>query len=138
MPVSILTITHGNVGEELLATVRSMLGNTLPLVCESLSVSESCNPDELVAKAQQISKTIDQGDGVLVLTDIFGSTPSNICNKLKTENDLNVHVIAGLNLPMLTRVMNYPTLSLEEIVEKALSGAHDGIIDCHMNNESKK
>ncbi len=134
MSVSILTITHGKVGHELLATAKSMLGNTLPLTCETLSVSETCNPDELVIKAQQICKIIDQGEGVLVLTDIFGSTPSNICNKLKNDKSLKVHVLAGLNLPMLVRAMNYPKLELNEIVEKALSGAHDGIIDCQVNN----
>ena len=134
MSVSILTITHGKVGHELVATAKSMLGNTLPLTCETLSVSETCNPDELVAKAQQICKKIDSGDGVLVLTDIFGSTPSNICSKLKINSNLNVRVIAGLNLPMLVRAMNYHELELDKIVEKALSGAHDGIIDCQMNN----
>ena len=133
MSVAILTITHGNVGHELLTTAKSMLGNQLPLECKSLSVSESCNPDDLVTKAIETCKRINQGNGVLVLTDIFGSTPSNICNKLKQSTNIDVHVIAGLSLPMLTRVMNYPNLSLDELVQKALSGAHDGIIDCQAN-----
>ena len=133
MSVAILTITHGKVGHELLITAKSMLGNQLPLECRTLSVSESCNPEGLLAKAKDICEEIDQGDGVLVLTDIFGSTPSNICNKLKQSTNIDVHVIAGLSLPMLTRVMNYPKLDLDELVQKALSGAHDGIIDCQMN-----
>ena len=127
MPVSILTITHSRVGHELLATAKSMLGN-LPLKCESLSVSEKCNPDDLLVEAKKICKKLNDGDGILVLTDIYGSTPSNICNNL--DNVENTHVIAGMNLPMLIRVMNYPDLSLNELVEKAISGAHDGIIDC--------
>ena len=130
MSVAILTITHGKVGHELLKTAKSMLGNQLPLECRTLSVSESCDPDELLAKAKNICEKINQGDGVLVLTDIFGSTPSNICNNLKKNTNIDVHVIAGLSLPMLTRVMNYPNLSLGELVDKALSGARDGIIDC--------
>lgn len=133
MAVSILTITHGKVGYELLATANTMLGK-LPLTCESLSISDQCNPDEMLAEAQRICKKIDSGDGVLVLTDIFGSTPSNICNKLKNDSDIDTHVISGLNLPMLVRVMNYPKLPLNKLVNKALSGAHDGIIDCHENN----
>jgi PTS system ascorbate-specific IIA component len=131
MSVAILTITHGKVGHELLATTKSMLG-ALPLECASLSVSESCNPDELLEKARRICKKIDSGDGVLLFTDIFGSTPSNICNTLKKTSYINIHVIAGLNLPMLVRVMNYPKLTLNQLVEKALSGAHDGIIDCQV------
>lgn len=129
MTVSILIITHGNIGKELLATAKTMLGK-LPLKCETLTVSNTCNPDKLMLEAQRICKKIDDGDGVLVLTDIFGSTPSNICNKLKRDSDINVHVIAGLNLPMLIRALNYPQLKLNDIIDKALSGAHDGIIDC--------
>lgn len=128
MPVSILTITHGNIGQDLLETTKSMLGK-LPLNCNSLSVYNNCNPDALVTQASQLCTKMDSGDGVLVLTDIFGSTPSNICNKLKSKS--NVRIIAGLNLPMLIRVMNYPDLSLKELADNALSGAHDGIIDCY-------
>ncbi len=133
MAVSILTITHGKVGHELLATAKSMLGDSLPLSCQALSVSVSCKPEDVLDEAIAICKKIDKGDGVLVLTDIYGSTPSNICNKIKSACNLQIHVIAGLNLPMLIRVMNYPKLSLEELIDKALSGAHDGIIDCQSN-----
>ena len=127
MSVSILTITHGNIGKELLITAESML-NGLPLSCEALSVIDTCNPDKLLDKAKKLCDKLDQGDGVLVLTDIYGSTPSNICNKL--NKPANTHVLAGLNLPMLIRIMNYPNLGLHELVAKAISGAHDGIIDC--------
>ena len=133
MATSILTITHGNVGQELLATAKTMLG-TLPLKCANLSVSNTCNPEKLLAEAQGLCKKIDDGDGILVLTDIFGSTPSNICNNLRNNTDLEIHVIAGLNLPMLIRALNYPKLKLPYLVDKALSGAHDGIIDCQVND----
>ena len=132
MAVSILTITHGNVGRELITTAETMLGK-LPLKCETLSVSNQCDPDELLLEAKAICKKIETGDGVLVLTDIFGSTPSNICNKLKEGINIDIHVIAGLNLPMLIRLLNYPKLNLSELVDKALSGAHDGIIDCQLS-----
>ncbi len=118
-------------GHELLATAQSMLSN-LPLACQALSVSDTSNPDELLEKAKILCAQLDEGDGILVLTDMFGSTPSNICNKLSSV--ARVHVLAGLNLPMLIRVMNYPNLNLTELVEKALSGGHDGIIDCRSKN----
>ncbi len=127
MTVSLLTITHGRIGYELLTSAKTMLSK-LPMRCESLSVSDTCDPDKLLNKATTLCNSLNDGDGVLVFTDIFGSTPSNICNKLNALE--NIHVIAGVNLPMLIRVMNYPTLSLDELVEKAISGAHDGIIDC--------
>lgn len=128
MAVSILTITHGNVGQELLSITETII-RKLPLACASLSASSSCIPDKLISKAEKECEKLDQGDGVLVLTDIYGSTPSNICNKINTPVD--IRVVAGLNLPMLVRVMNYPTLSLDELTEKAISGAHDGIVNCH-------
>ena len=131
MAVSILTITHGNLGCELIDTTKSMLNSPLPLACKSLSVTNTCNTDELLAMAQKLCTEIDEGDGVLVLTDIFGSTPSNICNKIDAIT--NVRVLAGLSLPMLIRTMNYPNLNLDKLAEKALSGAHDGIIDCSLN-----
>ncbi len=121
-------------GHELLTTAKTMLGDSLPLTCKALSVSASCNPEQGLAKAVEACTQIDNGDGVLVLTDIFGSTPSNICNKLQDDITTRTHIIAGLNLPMLIRVLNYPQLSLDKLIEKALSGAHDGIIDCQMNN----
>ena len=130
MTVAILTITHGKMGHELLATANSMLGGYLPLNCKALSVSVSCKPENVLDDALKICRKIDEGDGVLVLTDIYGSTPSNICNKVNSSCELQTHVIAGLNLPMLIRALNYPKLSLEDLVDKALSGAHDGIIDC--------
>ena len=127
MAVGLLTITHRRVGHELIATAKSML-TKLPLKCDSLTVSDTCDPDELLEKAITLCHNLNDGDGVLVLTDIYGSTPSNICSKLNSLE--NVHVIAGMNLPMLIRVMNYPNLSLAKLIEKAISGAHDGIIDC--------
>lgn len=120
-------------GKEFLATAKTMLGK-LPLKCQALSVSNTCNPDELILEAKRICEKIDEGDGILVLTDIFGSTPSNICNNLRDNSNIDIYVIAGLNLPMLIRAMNYPKLKLNKLVDKALSGAHDGIIDCQTND----
>ena len=98
MSVGLLIITHGHIGEHLLEQARR--------TCEKL----------------------DQGDGVLVLTDMFGSTPSNIANRLLGES--TIQVVAGINLPMLVRVLNYPSLNLHKMVNKALSGGHDGILLC--------
>ncbi|MDW3096212.1 MAG: PTS fructose transporter subunit IIA [Gammaproteobacteria bacterium] len=128
MPVGILIITHGEMGEELLATARSTLGGSLPLNCRALSVSPNCDPDSQHKKAEAMLASVNDGSGVLILTDMFGSTPSNIANGLKNLQD--VEVIAGINLPMFIRILNYSSLSLSEMTEKALSGGHDGIILC--------
>ena len=133
MPVGILIVTHGEIGEELLSTAKSTLGGSLPLKCKALSVSPSCDPEQQNNKAQKLLTSIDDGDGILVLTDMYGSTPSNIANSLKQRED--IEIIAGVNLPMFIRVLNYSDLNLIELKEKAISGGHDGIICC---TEGKK
>ena len=134
MAVSILTITHGNVGKELLATAETML-RKLPLRCETLSVSNQCNPDELLLEAQAICKKIESMVMEFWCLQIYSAPHQAIsATNLKDSINIDIHVIAGLNLPMLIRVLNYPKLNLNELVDKALSGAHDGIIDCQLNN----
>jgi PTS system ascorbate-specific IIA component len=125
MPVGLLIITHDHLGDVLLRTARSMLG-LCPLQTAQLAVSQRCDPDEMLAEAEALMLEVDQGDGVLVLTDMFGSTPSNIAVRVADRSD--AVVIAGVNLPMLVRVLNYAGLSLQELAAKALSGGHDGIV----------
>ena len=72
--------------------------------------------------------SVNDGNGVLIFTDMYGSTPSNIANSFENLDD--IEVIAGINLPMFIRVLNYSSLTLSEMTEKALSGGHDGIILC--------
>lgn len=135
MSVGLLIITHNRIGEDLLNTATSMLG-ICPLQTAALAISQTCNPEHLLDDARGYCKTLDQGDGVLVLTDMYGSTPSNIANRL--NGDTQVQIVAGVNLPMLVRVMNYPSLNLHELVNKALSGGHDGILLCEPDNASQR
>lgn len=128
MTVGVLLITHGNLGQELLTTAESMLG-ICPLQTSILAVSGDANIEAMQAKADDACRKLNSGEGVLVLTDIYGSTPSNIANHLL--NLPSIAVIAGVNQPMLIRVMNYPALDLQEMVIKAISGGHDGIVLCN-------
>ena len=123
--VGLLIITHNNVGGALFDAAISVLGNC-PLTYEILPVSQNCDPEERLEKAQSHLNKLNQSDGVLVVTDMFGSTPSNIATKLASNN---VKIITGLNLPMLIRIMNYPELSLEKLVNKAVSGGQNGVIE---------
>jgi PTS system ascorbate-specific IIA component len=127
--VGLLIITHNNVGGALFDAATSVLGSC-PLPCEILPVSQNCDPDERYQKAQSYLKKLDQSDGVLVITDMYGSTPSNIATKLAAEN---VKIITGINLPMLVRIMNYPDLSLELIADKAVSAGQTGVIIVESN-----
>lgn len=127
MSVGLLIITHNQVGANLLQTATTML-EICPLNAKALAVHNSDDPDAVTASANRTIDDLDSGEGVLVLTDIYGSTPSNIAVRLLQNS--RVMVVAGVNLPMLIRILNYPRMTLEELAQKALSGGRDGILLC--------
>jgi len=127
MSVALLLITHNRIGDELLDTATRMLGRC-PLPAAALAVSEDDDPQALGAEALRRARGLDEGAGVLVLTDLYGSTPANIAAALGEEP--NVRVLSGVNLPMLVRILNYHELGLVELAEKGLSGAHAGVFVC--------
>ena len=127
MTISVLLITHEDIGNTMLHIAQQTYGE-LPLPVTSVNVSYDCDPDELLNKLKHFIKEIGINEGILILTDMFGSTPCNLAQNLEAVG--HIKVISGLNLPMLIRVLNYPALSLEELAEKAISGGRDGVIDC--------
>ena len=126
MSVGLLIITHGDIGNSLLDTAIVVMG-TCPLRTRTLGIPMASDPEQLQQRAQPYLEELEQGDGVLILSDLYGSTPSNIACRLRTEK---VAVITGLNLPMLIRVLNYPDLDLFAVAEKAMGGGRDGIVPC--------
>ncbi|MCC6207096.1 MAG: PTS fructose transporter subunit IIA [Gammaproteobacteria bacterium] len=133
MNVGVCLISHNRIGEALLDTAVSMLGGQ-PLRTAVIAVTPSSDPAQILERARAAVRELDQGDGVIVLTDMFGSTPSNIATALKRDNE-HVTVIAGVNLPMLVRLMNYPRLSMAQLKDKALSGGREGIFSCGPEGE---
>ncbi len=127
MSVGVLLITHNELGSALLETATKMLGQS-PLVVETMAVTLDSEPELLLGQAQNMLRDLDQGDGVLVLSDMYGSTPCNIACRLQRPG--HASVVAGINLPMLVRVLNYAYLDLNELTVKALSGGCDGIVSC--------
>ena len=125
MGVGLLIISHDGIGPALLGTSKLMLGE-FPLKTKLLTASRDCDPAELASTANELILELDENDGVLVLTDLYGSTPSNIAQNFIDK--CNICVVTGLNLSMLIRVFNYPQLKLTELAEKAESGGKDGII----------
>ncbi len=124
MTVGVLLITHENIGEILLQTVRRVL-EVCPLQTRCLPVPFDSDPDEIQREATHLVKTMDRGDGVLILTDLFGSTPSNIAHRLSARG--KVMVVTGINLPMLMKIMNYPNLKIDQLVEVAVEGGQSGV-----------
>jgi PTS system mannose-specific IIA component len=131
--VGILIITHGEIGAALLQAAIDVLG-VCPLSSCALAAPAGCDPDKIATEARSAMLDLDSGDGVLVLTDLYGSTPSNIACKLYTKS--NVRVVSGLNLPMLIRILNYPNMDLDELVHKAITGGRDGVVTCNIEGAS--
>ncbi|MDD3609085.1 MAG: PTS sugar transporter subunit IIA [Halothiobacillaceae bacterium] len=126
MSVGLLLICHNQIGHELLETATDML-NRCPLNVRHLPVYQDDDPMDLLARARRKLQELDTGDGVLILTDMYGSTPSNIAHRLMDAGE--VRVLSGANLPMLVRALNYPELCLNEMTEKVLSGGREGILE---------
>ncbi len=125
MNTGLLLITHGELGQDMLDTV-TMIMCQCPLQIRTISVGGDCNPDAEFKAACDACEALDQGNGVLVMTDLYGSTPSNIAARLLDR--YNVRVISGVNVPMLLRILNYPDASLDILAEIAVEGAHNGVI----------
>lgn len=130
MNVGVLIITHPGIATVLLNTARNMLGQCF-LQTAILEVPLDAPLDDITRQANAAIAKLDQGDGVLLLSDIFGSTPCNIARSLHKQH--RVRLVAGVNLPMLVRVLNYADLNLDDLASKAASGGRDGIVLCEDN-----
>ncbi|SFM45392.1 PTS sugar transporter subunit IIA [Nitrosomonas communis] len=123
--IGILIISHDKLGESFTHCATHILGEKpQQLIYQAISIQDK--PDEVVAQAKELIKKLDQGDGVLVMTDILGATPSNIATQLIQAG--KVECLAGMNLPMLVRALNYRHEPLSIVVAKALAGGKEGVM----------
>jgi len=129
MSIGLLLITHGDIGADMLYTATRILGGNCPVAARTLAVTDETQRDHLCAEALRLSAEVDSGDGVLVLADMYGSTPANIACSLQ-DGPGAIQIIAGLNLPMLVRALNYSSLPLVELALKAETGGRNGVLIC--------
>ena len=127
MAVGILLVTHTGIGTALVAIASGMLRGNLPLKVEAFEVPFDGDPEALLPQASAALRRVDGGDGVLILTDLYGASPSNLAAKL-SRLGTPARRVSALNLPMLMRVMNYAELPLEELPAVAAAGARNGVI----------
>ena len=126
MSVGILLITHEGIGSALLAVATRLL-RQLPLKTEAFEVPFDADPDELLPQASAALRRVDGGQGVLVLVDLYGASPSNLAARL-SRIGTPVRRVSALSLPMLLRVMNYAEMDLDELPAVAAAGARNGVI----------
>ena len=122
--VGILIIAHGTLGESLIQCASHVMGGRPPLLLQ-LGVSMHDDPTRVVQQARDMVRQLDQDDGVLVLTDVYGATPSNIAARLLVPG--HVEGLAGVSLPMLVRALTYRNEPLRTVLAKAMSGGVEGV-----------
>ncbi|MFZ1712177.1 MAG: PTS fructose transporter subunit IIA [Nitrosomonas sp.] len=120
----ILIVTHEPLGSSFLDCIEHILGK-LPPQLVNYTITPQADPDKEIVELKTILLTLDQGSGVLILTDLYGATPTNIASKLLQDG--KVECLTGLNLPMLLRAVQYQHKPLMEMISHALSGGQTGI-----------
>jgi PTS system ascorbate-specific IIA component len=124
--IGILLITHDTLGESLLQCACHVL-NKRPLQLMQLGVAAGDDPNDLLPLAKNMLKLVDAGEGVLVLTDIYGASPSNLASKLLQAG--KIEGLAGVNLPMLLRALTYRDKGMETLLARATGGGRDGVLN---------
>ena len=124
--IGILLITHGSYGEALVQNACHVL-NKRPPQLNQLGLSAQDDPLDLLPLARQMLHLVDDGDGVLLLSDLFGATPSNLALKLLEPG--RVEGLTGVNLPMLLRALTYRDKGMATLLVRARDGGRDGILN---------
>ena len=123
--VGILIVTHGNLGVTLAECAQHILQRELPHLAV-MAVDKNDDPDRKLAEARELVRGLDDGSGVLLLSDIFDGTPSNIASRLIEPG--HIEAVAGVSLPMLVRSLCYAGQPLETVVSKAVTGGLEGVM----------
>lgn len=129
--IGLFLITHGTYGEALIQNVCHVLNKRPPQIAQ-LGVAAQDDPLDVLPLARMLLNAVDSGEGVLVLTDIFGATPANLALKLLQPG--RIEGVAGVNLPMLLRALTYREKGMETLLTKAVSGGRDGVLNMHKDS----
>ncbi|WP_461209494.1 PTS sugar transporter subunit IIA [Desulfocurvus sp. DL9XJH121] len=122
--VGVVVATHTDYGEHLLAAAEMILGQQKG--CRAVPVDMGHGMDEIVESLKKAVESVDAGAGVLILTDMFGGTPTNI--SLSLLGTYKLEVITGVNLPMLLKVLGMRSMSLAKVAEEAKNAGMQGIV----------
>jgi len=101
--IGIIVVTHSQLGNALIEAAQFIIGNE-PEAIESLSIDLNENAEKLRGKIAESIKRLQSDKGVLILTDMFGGTPSNLSYSFLEEG--KIEVISGVNLPILIKALN--------------------------------
>lgn len=123
--IGLFLVTHASLGESLLQCACHVLNHRPPQIAQ-IGISPQDSPHSALPLMREMLQWVDSGEGVLVLTDIWGATPSNIAMKLLELG--KIEGVAGVNLPMLLRALTYRERDMETLLSRAVSGGCDGVM----------
>ncbi|WFS60980.1 PTS sugar transporter subunit IIA [Pseudodesulfovibrio thermohalotolerans] len=121
--IGVVLVTHGTFGESLLQAAEMVMGPQVNCLAVGIDVQKGV--DEALEGVRKAIQSLEQGKGVLALTDLFGGSPTTMSLSLmKAEN---VEVITGVNLPMLVAALQGRTMKLHDLAEQAMVAGQQGI-----------
>lgn len=123
--VGLIVVTHGNLSSALIKSVSLITGEYQNVITLSLERNDSA--EELHQKIAESIEKVDEGDGVMIFTDVMGGTPSNLSTLAARKHEL--FCITGVNLPMVVEfIMSAGDgMSLEELADRCYEAATEGI-----------
>lgn len=101
--IGTIVVSHGNIGVEMVRVARSIVTDAAPMAGVALEHDEDVS--QMREKIRQAIREVDRGGGILLLSDMFGGTPSNLCLSFLQEG--RIEVITGVNLPMLIKLASF-------------------------------
>jgi PTS system ascorbate-specific IIA component len=126
--IGILVVAHGSLGESLIDCAAYVLGQR-PERLLSLDLTNGGDPERLLAQARGKIAMLDDGDGVLILADVYGATPCNTVCRLMEPG--RVEAVAGASVPMLLKAITYRREGLQQLADRVVQGAHEGTFHIH-------
>lgn len=126
--IGILVVAHGDLGKSLIDCATYVLVRR-PERLLSLDLSDGGGPEGLLARARGRIAMLDDGDGVLILADVYGATPCNTVCRLVEPG--RVEAVAGASVPMLLKAITYRREALNTLADRVVQGAHEGAFHIH-------
>ena len=123
--IGILILGHKGYAEGLIKAIEHTFGSRPPAL-EAAGIDYSHPPEEIAAFIRKRLEHVDQGDGVLILADVYGTTHTNVARHLLKPG--HIELISGASLPMVLRTLTYRQLKMSDLIDRALTGGFNGII----------
>lgn len=126
--LGLVLVTHAPLGEAIRQCVQHVMGS-VPNGFEVVDVLANDEIDTTVRRIQVAARAVQEGSGVVFLTDLFGATPSNAAVRAGVESlNLPTVLVSGCNLPMVLRALGFRDLAINEVAERLVMGGRNGIV----------